>query len=387
MTNQTYCVASEDPGPSRERADGKKYNRTKILVSFFGSLLFFALAIVVLATGFSNTLSNLARSWFSNDYLALLAFVAIFGVIESAFGFPISFYSGYYLEHKYQLSNQTLARWVWEGVKGMLIGIVISVPIILLFFYFLRNFGSLWWLPVSAALFFFSVILARLAPIVIMPLFYKFKPLEDGTLKERIINLCRDAGMAVGGVFTFNMSKNTKKANAGFTGIGKSKRIILGDTLMERFTEDEIETVFAHELGHYKHGHIWKGVVAGAVSIFLGLFITTQLYKSSLHIFGFHRIDDIAALPLLTLWLALFGFITTPLTNIISRRYEHQADKYALEKTRNAASFISTMKKLAGMNLADVRPNPIIEFLFYSHPSIEKRIGMSERYASNGRFE
>jgi len=149
---------------------------------------------------------------------------------------------------------------------------------------------------------------------------------------------------------------------------------------MEKFTNDEIETVFAHELGHYKHGHIWKGVIIGTIGIFLGLFITTQLYHSSLSIFGFQRIDDIAALPLLTLWLALFGLVTSPLTNIISRKYEYQADRYAVETTKNFTAFVSSMKKLADMNLADVAPNPIVEFLFYSHPSIEKRIKMSERY-------
>jgi len=380
MADQLNSVTAGGTPTSDKQALAKKYNRMKIIISITSSVLFFAFALAVVATGFSNTLSDIAHSWCNNDYLALLAFVAMFGLIESALGFPLSFYSGYYLEHKYHLSNQTFARWLWEGVKGMLIGIVISVPIILLFFYFLRNLGDLWWLPVSVALFFFSVILARLAPILIMPLFYKFKPLEEGTLKEHIVNLCKNAGMKVEGVFTFDMSKNTKKANAGFTGIGKSKRIILGDTLMEKFTNDEIETVFAHELGHYKHGHIWKGVIIGTIGIFLGLFITTQLYHSSLSIFGFQRIDDIAALPLLTLWLALFGLVTSPLTNIISRKYEYQADRYAVETTKNFTAFVSSMKKLADMNLADVAPNPIVEFLFYSHPSIEKRIKMSERY-------
>jgi STE24 endopeptidase len=262
----------------------------------------------------------------------------------------------------------------------MLVGIAISVPVVLLFFYFLRTLQDLWWLPVGVALFLFSVILARLAPILIMPLFYKFRPLEDGPLKERIVNLCCSVGMRVGGAFTFNMSKNTKKANAGFTGIGKSKRVILGDTLMEKFTNDEIETVFAHELGHYQHGHIWKGIIVGSVSIFLGLFITAQLYRLSLSSFGFQRIDDIAALPLLTLWLALFGLITSPLINTISRKYEYQADRYALGKTKNHAAFTSAMKKLAEMNLADMTPNPIIEFLFYSHPSIDKRIRKPQAY-------
>lgn len=380
MPDQRNSIVTAELPTSEKQTLAKTYNRMKITVSIVSSILFFAFAFVVIVTGFSSTLSTVAHSWFGNDYLALLAFLAMFGVMESALGSPLSFYSGYYLEHHFHLSNQTFGRWFWEGVKGMLVGIAISVPVVLLFFYFLRTLQDLWWLPVGVALFLFSVILARLAPILIMPLFYKFRPLEDGPLKERIVNLCCSVGMRVGGAFTFNMSKNTKKANAGFTGIGKSKRVILGDTLMEKFTNDEIETVFAHELGHYQHGHIWKGIIVGSVSIFLGLFITAQLYRLSLSSFGFQRIDDIAALPLLTLWLALFGLITSPLINTISRKYEYQADRYALGKTKNHAAFTSAMKKLAEMNLADMTPNPIIEFLFYSHPSIDKRIRKPQAY-------
>ena len=184
--------------------------------------------------------------------------------------------------------------------------------------------------------------------------------------------------MNVAGIFTFNLSKSTKKANAGFTGIGKSKRIILGDTLMEHFSDDEIETVFAHELGHYVHGHIWKNIFVGTLSIYIGLFITSKLYSASLEWFGFSTIDQFAALPLLVLWLGVYSVITSPISNVLSRKYEFEADKYAVKKTGNVSAFTSTMRKLAEMNLADVAPHPIIEFLFYSHPSIEKRIHAAE---------
>ncbi len=247
MPDQRNSIVTAELPTSEKQTLAKTYNRMKITVSILSSILFFAFAFVVIVTGFSRTLSAMGHSWFSNDYLALLAFLAMFGVMESALGSPLSFYSGYYLEHHFHLSNQTFGRWFWEGVKGMLVGIAISVPVVLLFFYFLRTLQDLWWLPVGVVMFLFSVILARLAPILIMPLFYRFRPLEDGPLKERIVNLCYSVGMKVGGTFTFNMSKNTKKANAGFTGIGRSKRVILGDTLMEKFTDDEIETVFAHE--------------------------------------------------------------------------------------------------------------------------------------------
>jgi STE24 endopeptidase len=223
-------------------------------------------------------------------------------------------------------------------------------------------------------LFVVSVVLARLAPTFIFPLFYKFKPLEDGEMKRRILALCERAGMAVEGVFVFNMSKNTKKANAAFTGIGKSKRVILGDTLVANFTDEEIETIFAHELGHFKLRHIWMMMIVGTVSTFLGLFLTAQLYHTSLAWFGFSSIDQLAALPLLSLWLGLYSLVTTPISNAISRAHERQADRYAVELTSNAQAFTNALLKLAKINLADPSPHPVVEFMFHSHPSIEKRV-------------
>jgi STE24 endopeptidase len=293
--------------------------------------------------------------------------------------FPLSFYSGFILEHRYHLSNQTFLQWLWEHTKAMLVSVPIAVPLALLFYFFLHTYQELWWLPVATSMFIVSIALSKIAPVFIMPLFYKFTPLENETLKERILLLCKNTKMNITGIFTFNLSKTTKKANAGFTGIGKSKRIILGDTLMQHFSNDEIETVFAHELGHYVHGHIWKNILVGTMSIFLGLLITSRLYSLSLGWFGFSAVDQLAALPLLVLWLGVYSLATSPLSNMLSRKYEYEADRYAINKTGNAPAFTSTMKKLAEMNLADTAPHPLVEFLFYSHPSIEKRIRAAEK--------
>ncbi len=256
----------------------------------------------------------------------------------------------------------------------MLVGIPLMVPILLALYFCLRNFSSLWWIPAGTAVFFFSVLLARLAPVLIFPLFYKFRPLEEGDLKNRIVALCQKVGMKVSGVFVFNMSKNTKKANAAFTGVGKSKRIILGDTLVANFTDDEIETVFAHELGHFKLRHIWLMMVIGAVSTFVGLFLTSVLYETSLTWFGFASIDTIAALPLLGLWLGLYSLVTAPLSNMISRAHERAADLYAIQTTGKKTDFVNALLKLSRVNLSDASPHPLVEFFFYSHPSIEKRV-------------
>jgi len=360
------------------RTRAKAYNRLKLTLSLTGTGLLFAFVLVVVASGFSRTLSLSVSSFGYNPYVTFLLFAAILGTMEILITLPLKYYSGFYLEHKYNLSNQTVPRWLWEQTKTLLVGISIVVPVLLLFFYSLEEFGNLWWLPVAVMTFVLTTLLARIGPKLIFPLFYKFTRLEKETLRERINRLCAEAGFHIEGVFAINMSKNTKKANAAFAGLGKTKRVILGDTLLENFSEDEIETVLAHELGHYRRGHIWKGILFSTIVTFVGLFITSRLYVMSLPLFGFERLDDLAALPLLGLWLGLFGFISGPIMNLISRKYEYEADQYAIKKSGNPSAFIDALRKLAEMNLADSAPNPVVEFLFYSHPSIQKRIRRAE---------
>lgn len=371
------------PPASESQSRVKTYNRIKLTLSLLGTILFFLFAFVVVITGFSRTIVSFTSSFTESEYGMFLAFAGILALMEVVISFPLKFYSGFSLEQKYGLSNQTFGLWLWEQTKGLMLGIPLTVPLLLIFFYCLKHFGDDWWLPVGLVMFLFTTLLARLAPKVIFPLFYKFKPLERTELQDRVKRLCSESGFSVEGIFSFNMSKNTKKANAGFTGIGKSKRVILGDTLLEKFSDDEIETILAHELGHYYHRHIWKGIFVGTVSTFFGLFVTSRLYAVSLPLFGFRQIDDLAALPLLGVWLGVFGLIFSPLTNGISRKHEYEADQFAVRKSQNPNAFVGALKKLANVNLADVAPNRFIEFFFHSHPSIEKRIRRAERELEN----
>ena len=176
------------------------------------------------------------------------------------------------------------------------------------------------------------------------------------------------------GIFSFDLSKNTRKANAAFTGLGRSRRIILGDTLVKNFSVEEIETVFAHELGHYRFGHIRSGIVTGTISTFAGLFVAARLYEASAAALGFPSPTDLAALPLLAIWLSVFGLVTSPIANMISRRHEKQADAYAVRTTGKRDAFASALRKLSDMNLADPAPHPFVVFMFYSHPPVTKRI-------------
>jgi STE24 endopeptidase len=379
MRSYTRIMASEDGlaataahslFPASEKA--RTYTRIKLISGLAASSLSFLLLLV--AYGYTREIESIARSVSDSDYLTLIIFACIIGIVESAVTLPLGYYSGYHVEHRYGLSTQSMGRWAWERLKGFLVTLPIASGLLLFLYYCLRTYADWWWLPVSIAIAILSVVLARFAPVVIFPLFYKFKPIEEESLKGRILDLCSTARVHVDGIFTFNMSKNTKKVNAGFTGIGKARRIILGDTLVQEFSEEEIETVFAHELGHYKHRHIVIGILTGMVSTFAGLFVVAHLYAWSLALFGFTSLTQIAALPLLALWLALFGLVTTPIGNLLSRRHEHQADAYAVTQTGNRKAYISALQKLARTNLADPEPHPFIEFLFHSHPSIARRI-------------
>lgn len=354
--------------------DSKKYNNTKLAIGIGKAIVSFILLYLFIDLGFSLSLQNYIQSFTENSYLVFLMFVFTLGIASSILFLPVNIYTGFYLEHKYNLSNQTFFKYFLENLKSMLVGLVIGVPILLLFFYVLNKFDDLWWLVFASAMFLISVVLSQIFPIVIMPIFYKVSPLQDEELKSRISNLAKGAGIKVQNVFTFDMSKNTKKANAAFTGLGKTKRIILGDTLLKDYSKDEIETVIAHELGHYKHKHIVKNIVFGTVSSFLTFFVISILYKNSLSWFDFEYITQIAALPLLSLWAMVIGLIQSPIGNILSRKYEYEADRYAIETTRKPESFINTLNRLTNQNLGDREPHPFIEWFFYSHPSIKNRV-------------
>lgn len=361
--------------------DSKKYNNTKLFIGITKGIFSFILLFLFVMLGYSLRLEEFIRFHTQNNYLVFIIYVFAIGIFSSILFAPVNFYTGFYLEHKYNLSNQTFKKYVLENLKSMMVGLVIGVPILLLFFFILNQFEDLWWLVFASAMFLISVVLSQIFPILIMPIFYKITPLNDDELKARITKLAKGAGITVQNVFSFNMSKNTKKANAAFTGLGKTKRIILGDTLLNDYTKDEIETVIAHELGHYKYKHIQKNILFGTAASFLTFFLISLLYKLSISWFDFNNILQIAALPVLSLWAMLIGLVQTPIGNILSRKYEYEADRYAVESTLKPRSFISTLNKLTDQNLGDRKPHPFVEWFFYSHPSVKNRINALEKFA------
>jgi STE24 endopeptidase len=363
--------------------NSKKYSNTKLLLSLCESILIFVLLFIFVKTGLSSSLENYLLTYTQNNYLLFLLFVITTGFCFAVLFSPFSFYSGFILEHKYKLSNQTFLQWIWEGTKGILILLIIGLPILLFFYYMIQKFGGNWWLPFAVFLFVVSVVLARIVPVFVLPLFYKIIPIENEDLKGRIVRLAEIANIKVENVFTFNMSKTTKKANAAFTGLGKSKRVLLGDTLLENYTLDEVETVLAHEFGHYKRKHIIKNILLGTFFSFVTLFLIAKLYSFSLPFFNAEKPTQIFALPVLALWGMLVSLLIQPLSNIISRKYEYEADEFAIATTGKHEAFLNTLDKLTEQNLGDKEPHPFVEWFFYSHPSINKRKNAIHLFVKN----
>jgi STE24 endopeptidase len=358
----------------------KKYERIKLTVGITEGVISFILLLLFVSLGYSKKLELFAYSKTANPYIAFLIYIFLLGILSGILSFPVDYFFGFRLEHKFALSNLTFWNWIKDSLKSLGVGIILGVPVLLLFYFILLKF-ELWWLWFSCVILVYSVILAQIAPVLIFPIFYKFKPIENEGLKQRILELCEKVGFKVKGVYSFDMSKTTKKANAAFTGLGKTKRIILSDTLLSGFNEDEIVTVFAHEMGHYKRGHIKKNILISVFLTIVGLFIISKVYSTLLPKFGFSNPWEIGALPLLALISSVLGLLTKPLTSFISRKFEFEADSFALSITGNPAAFKTMMEKLAFQNLADEEPNRFVEFWFHSHPSIKRRILAAERYS------
>ena len=363
--------------------DAKKYNNIKLGFGIGKAVVSFILVLLFVWLGYSQRLENYIALSVSNQYLLFLVFIFVIGIVTSILFAPVNFYLGFHLEHKYNLSNQTFSKWLWENFKSSLVSLAIGIPVMLIFYFTMIQFADLWWLPFAIVMFFVSVVLAQIFPVLILPIFYKLTPIDNEELKAKVKSLAADARIKIENIYKFDMSKNTKKANAAFTGLGKTKRIILGDTLIDNYSNEEIETVIAHELGHYKKKHIIKNIIIGTASSFLTLFIIAFLYENSLTWFGFSSITQVAALPLLALWSMLIGLIQMPLGNILSRKFEYEADEYAIDSTKMLQEFINTLEKLTEQNLGDKEPHPFVEWFFYSHPSIKNRISAIRKKAGN----
>jgi len=347
-----------------------------IVLTFIGIIIL----IVGGIGGISGKISSVLSIWFPNILMKNGIYVVIVSVLYTIYMLPLSFYSGYILEHKFQLSNQTVAGWTKDKLKSFAVSLVISLILIEVMYILLGWTETYWWIWAGCLWILFSLVLNKLAPILLLPIFFKLTPLNNVDLADKLKKMAEKVGAKVVGIFEIDFSKKTKKANAAFTGIGSTRRILLADTLLKEFLPDEIEVILAHELGHYYYKHLWKLLFLGVVSTFIGLWVGHMILSTTSIRLGFQAISDIGTFPILSLVLFCFMLVTLPINNVFSRMLERQADRFALDTTNNPEAFIRSMNKLAKQNLADTTPNPVIHFLLYSHPSISERIKMAESY-------
>lgn len=368
-----------DPQRQERAKEYAKISRRFMLVDLILGAVYI---LAWLGFGWSLSLKNYLLQWISNEWLLVAGFGIVFGALISILTLPLSFYTGFVLPHRFEQSNQTLNGWIGDQIKGLLISGPIGLLLLEVIYAILRAYPATWWLWAAGFLLVFNVLLTNLAPILLFPIFYKFIPLEEEhtDLVERLLALAKRANTKVNGVFKFDMSRRTKSANAALTGIGNSRRIILGDTLIDEFTPEEIETILAHELAHHVHKDIPLGILISTITTLVGFYLASVGLNCGVGIFGFENAADIAALPLFGLVLGAYSLITMPLGNAWSRSRERMADTYALETTRQSAAFISAFTRLANQNLSDVDPEPWVEWLLHSHPAISKRIALAHEF-------
>lgn len=380
--NSVLTTVSQ-PALPPDSPESRRYNAIRRRLGVVDFAVGFALLLVLLLTGWTNTLRDWARAAASDSYVvALFFYLLMLAVIAKVLGLGFDYY-GFRLEHQYHLSNQKFRSWVWDEVKGWLIGFVFALLAAEFVFWMMQLFPQKWWVISWAVFVVVFVLIVRLAPVLLMPVFFKFKPLENENLKQRLVRLGERAGAHVRGVYEWKLSEKSKKANAALTGLGKTRRIILADTLLENYSEDEIEAVLAHELGHHVHRHIFKSILMQALITFVGFWLAARVLHyavKQLNLFPF--ISDFADLPLLALLSTVISLLLLAPLNAWSRHNERQADRYAFKSIPAVAPFVSAMDKLARQNLAERNPSRWVEFFFHSHPPVSKRIGAAQRWAS-----
>ncbi len=311
-------------------------------------------------------------------FVLLVAFVLV-GVLS-----PLAMANGLLVERRYGLTQQSLRSWLLEQAKAMAVGAGLGLPVTVLFFYLWNALPAWWWAPFAAAMMGVGFGLSLLGPRLVLPVFHRVEPVQDPVLVERLAGLVQPLGLKVEAVLRVALSRTSRKASAGLVGMGPTRRILLSDTLLDAFTPEEIECVVAHEVGHLHHRHMWKIFAVGAAHTVLGLGLTASLHPWLSQAWGVGP-EELAALPLLPFLFALWTVVTSPFMHAISRRFEWQADRFVLDGRGKAQAFASALRRLGAINLADPQPHPLVEFLFYTHPSLTRRIRMAEGFMATFR--
>lgn len=370
--------------PGLDVAKAKRYSRTRLIMLLVGTLWSLARLVWFALGGRSARLRRAAERVVPDRRLATPAYLAAATLLSWLSGLPVAYLGGHRVERRFGLTKQSDRGWLVDQLKGVGLGVVLQVPLLAGAFAVIRRRPRDWWAILAGATVPLAVVLSNLAPTLIMPLFNRFEPLSDAAGAARVKALATKAGVPIADVFRMDMSRQTEKPNAFFAGLGNTKRIVLSDTLIDRFEPAEVDSVVAHELGHQVHGDIWRMIAFGGGMGVGAAYLTSRLApplvaRTSART-GVATIADPASLPLLGLVTALLGFLAAPLQAAFSRAIERRTDRFALELTGDGEAQARTDERLAVQSLADPDPAAAVVFFLYSHPPIAERIAAARAF-------
>ena len=343
----------------------------------FGLISRSASSLLLLSLILSGTLGRLENFIAgSGGYIPGILFVFSVSLIFSLFSLPFDLYSRFVIEEKYGFNRMTLGLFLLDTLKGAVLSLVLGVPVLLGLFWFMNKAGSFWWFFAFLGLSLFQLIVSTLYPALIAPLFNKFSPLEDGSLRNRILTLAKKLDFRTKGIYLMDGSRRSRHANAYFTGLGRMKRIVLFDTLIESLNENETEAVLAHEIGHEKKHHVAKALAVSFLFSLVGFYVLSLLldYEPFFLAFGFTQSSYHAAVVLLGFCAGPFTFFLKPLASIWSRKREHQADRFASDAVGGPKALSGALTNLSRENLTNLTPHPLYSFFHYSHPTLSERL-------------
>ncbi len=369
---EAYTGVMDDETYAKSVAYSLEKTRFSIVTSLYGSVV---LAIVIFA-GFLPWLWTALEGYWGGSLWAQAGFLVVVTLLLSIPELPFDWYSTFKLEEKYGFNKSTLGLWISDKIKGTLVGFAIGYPLICLLLALVGWIGATWWIWGFVIVFVFQLAMMVLYPKLIMPLFNKLEPLEGGALKDELMDLSDRSGFAAKTIEVMDGSKRSGHSNAFFTGFGKFRRIVLFDTLMEQLETNELKAVLAHEIGHYKRGHVPKMVAMSALGMLLAFWAIALLATSSWFYegFGFGGVASIA--PAFLLFSIMSGLITswlTPVFSILSRKHEYEADAFARDAMGEHLSLVGALRKLNEKNLSNLTPHPLYSAFYYSHPTLLER--------------
>ncbi|MFQ6069537.1 MAG: M48 family metallopeptidase [Candidatus Aminicenantales bacterium] len=357
----------------------KRYEKEKRLLGLANNLLLLIILLAFYFSGLSEWLAHLFPG--KSIILPFLVYAVSFQLIMVVLTLPLSFYSRYIHEHKWNFSNHTLKSWSWEQVKSFLVGLVLFLVVLSLLLGVMSFSPGYWWLIAGLAAALVSVIFATIFPVVILPIFNKYTPIKNEKLVDSLRMILSKGGLKSSGFFKMDMSRQTKKENAFMTGLSRTRRVVLADNLMENMTIPEIESIIAHEVGHHKYRHILKNVCIGTIQQIIVFYLLNLIMRALFPQFLSSTRWNLTLLPLFVILLgAISTFLFGPLGNAISRYFERQADQTSLEMIKDRKAFMTALAGLANRNLSNAYPEWWVKLLFYSHPPIGERLEMAEDF-------